>query len=61
MPPQTMPISCRSALGEASPSGCLYDGSADVKTFDEKECAQIEETVPAATRQGRRFATARGS
>jgi N-acetyl-anhydromuramyl-L-alanine amidase AmpD len=47
-----MPISVRSAPGEASPRGCLYDGRAEVKTFDEKELVQIEETVPAATRGG---------
>jgi N-acetyl-anhydromuramyl-L-alanine amidase AmpD len=50
MPPQTTPTSEPTALRDAAPSGCLYDGSAEVKTFSEREMAQIEEAVPPATR-----------
>ena len=52
MPPQTMPIPGQSAPTEAKPRGCLYDGSAEVKTFNAKELGKIEEAVPPATRGG---------
>ena len=34
--------------------GCLYDGSAEVKTFDEEELKQVKEAIPPATK-GRGF------
>jgi N-acetyl-anhydromuramyl-L-alanine amidase AmpD len=30
--------------------GCLYDGSAEIKTFDAKELKQVKEAIPPATR-----------
>src|SRR5688500_7179569 len=33
--------------------GCLYDGSAEIKTFDEQELQQVKEAIPPATRGGR--------
>jgi N-acetyl-anhydromuramyl-L-alanine amidase AmpD len=30
--------------------GCLYDGSAEIKTFDEEELKQVKEALPPATR-----------
>jgi N-acetyl-anhydromuramyl-L-alanine amidase AmpD len=34
--------------------GCLYDGSAEIKTFGEEELKHVKEAIPAATR-GARF------
>ena len=36
----------------AQPRGCLYDGSAEVKTFSQRELVQIEDAVPPATKGG---------
>jgi N-acetyl-anhydromuramyl-L-alanine amidase AmpD len=34
------------------PRGCLYDGSAEIKTFDENELERVKEAIPPATRGG---------
>jgi N-acetyl-anhydromuramyl-L-alanine amidase AmpD len=34
----------------SEPSGCLYDGSANVESFDDEELRQVREAVPPATR-----------
>ena len=53
MLPQTTPIAGSTSSPEAGEArGCLYDGSAKVKTFSEKELVQVEKAAPPATKGG---------